>query len=384
MSLETGTASFRMFYVPECSNPEEATATMDRLAKRVLPDLERVVGETADGWVGPRHMMDRDLSLENVACHGWLRLQYVKACRKVPDTLLQALCKEEEQAELKARGCDCLPRAVRAEIKQRVLECQIRKAQPTLAGIGVWICTDQRVLLAEAVTDCKIDAFSPAFREVFRTLPICATPETAALKLHGVNANDLRPASWTPDATREPPVETYLGMEFLTWLFWRYEATGGVFQTRLHGPELGYMLEGPLTFYREGAGAFEVNIRKGNPLNSREAMACLLDGKMLSKARFVMASADRPWCATVDATFGFGSLRLQKGEAFEPGRGVRRALDLRDGVPGRVVRAVRAVHRRADRTGTSGLRGYARHQGVDREAERHEGGTERIVDHRAN
>lgn len=307
-----------MFYVPECNAPEEATATMARLAGRVLPDFERVVGETADGWVGPRHMMDRDLSLDNIACHGWLRLQYVKACRKVSATLLQAHCKEEEQVELKARECDYLPRAVRAEIKQRVLEGLMRTAQPTLSVIGVWICADRRMLLAEAVTDCKIDTFSPAFREVFRTLPICATPETAAMKLFSVNANDLRPASWTPDATRNPPVEVSLGMEFLTWLFWRYEATGGVFQTRLHGPELGYMLEGPLTFYREGAGAFEVNIRKGNPLNSPEAMACLLDGKLLSKARFVMASADRTWCATVDATFGFCSLRLPKGDAADP------------------------------------------------------------------
>lgn len=318
MSLETGTASFRMFYVPECGSPEEAGATMDRLAKKALPDLERTVGETADGWCGPRHMMDRDLSLENIACHGWLRLQYVKACRKVPDTLLQAHCKEEERAEARARGCDFLPRAVRAEIRQRVREALAAKAQPALAGIGVWIGTERGVLLAEATTDSKIDAFSPAFREVFRTLPICATPETAALKLHGVNANDLSPLSYTPDATRERPVETCLGMEFLTWLFWRYEETGGVFQTRLHGRELGYMLEGPLTFYREGAGAFEVNIRKGNPLNSPEAMACLLDGKLLSKARFVMASGEHTWCATVDATFGFGSLRLPRGEEVDP------------------------------------------------------------------
>jgi len=326
MSLETGTISFRMFYLRD----DAALCSIDALAnlqRAALPDLASVVGEKADGWCGPRHMMDRDLSLANIACHDWLRLNYVRAVRKVPETLLVAECKAEEQAELKARGGDFLPRVARAEIKQRVREALMAKAQPTLNGIGVWIDCAKRIVLAEATTDGKIDHLCPAFKAVFGNLPILATPETAAFALLKANVNDLHPETYTPDSRKEPSAEVALGMEFLTWLMWRYEENGGVFTTRLHGPQIGYMLEGPLTFFHAGQGAHEVSIRKGNPLNSREAMACLLEGKLLRKAKFVMASGDRMWTATVDDGFLFSALKLPPGEGLDQaGRFAERSL----------------------------------------------------------
>ena len=315
MSLESGTISFRMFYLRDSGTP--ALQALENLTREALPDLISMTGETATGWCGPRHMMDRDVSLANIACHGWLRLQLVKAVRKVPDSLILAECKIAEQAECKARDIDLLPRAVRAEIKQRVRECLMVKAQPTLSGIGVWLETEKRVMLAEATTDSKIDSLSPMFMHAFGTLPILATPETAALKMLNANVNDLDPVTYTPDTGKEPNHEMALGMEFLTWLMWRYEKTGGAFTTRLHGPQIGYMLEGPLTFYHAGQGAHEVCIRKGSPLNSREAMACLLEGKLLRKAKFVMATGDNMWTATVDDGFLFSALKLPPGDGMD-------------------------------------------------------------------
>jgi hypothetical protein len=128
------------------------------------------------------------------------------------------------------------------------------------------------------------------------------------------NVNDLDPVTYTPNPRTEPSPDVALGMEFLTWLMWRYEETGGEFHTRLHGPQIGYMLEGPLTFFHAGQGAHEVCIRKGSPLNSREAMACLLEGKLLRKAKFVMAKDSNVWTATVDDGFLFAALKLPPGE----------------------------------------------------------------------
>lgn len=316
MSLETGTISFRMFYLRDdaslCS-----TDALSNLQRAALPDLASVVGEKADGWCGPRHMMDRDLSLANIEHHEWLRLNYVRAIRKVPETLLVAECKAVEQAELKARGGDFLPRVYRAEIKQRVREALMAKAQPTLNGIGVWIDCAKRIVLAEATTDGKIDHLCPAFKAVFGNLPILATPETAAITLIKANVNDLDPVTYTPDPRKEPSTEVALGMEFLTWLMWRYEETGGDFRTRLHGPMTGYMLEGPLTFFHAGQGAHEVCIRKGNPINSREAMACLLEGKLLRKAKVVIVRGDNIWSVTVDDGFLFSALKLPPGERMD-------------------------------------------------------------------
>jgi hypothetical protein len=236
--------------------------------------------------------------------------------RKVPETLLRAACQAEEAMELKARGGEILARHVRAEIRQRVSDGLRRLAQPTLSGIGIWFNIRTRTLLAEATTDAKIDQLCPSIKEVLGCLPICATPETAAIVLAKLNANDLDPAGFGMAA--DAPARVALGQEFLTFLFWRYDRDGGAFRLDLHGRELGYMLEGPLTFFREGQGAHEVAIRKGSPLNSREAVTCLSTGKLLSKAKFVMADGADMYTALVDDTFVFHSVKLPPGEGCSP------------------------------------------------------------------
>ena len=324
MSLNQGTASFRKFYLSRGSRVT-GDAQIETLQRAALPDMADVIGnEAVVGWCGPRHMMDGDVSMDNIACHGWLRLQLVKAVRKVPPSLLKAECALEQQAELQARGCQYLPRAVKAEIKQRVTDMLIGKAQTSLSSVGTWVNEEAGYLLAETTTDSKIDFFSPRFKAVFGVMPIVATPETVAMGDHQINHNDIEPVMFTPDASKEPPTRTDFGMEFLTWLFWAWDKNGGNFTTP-DGRECAYMLEGPLTFFREGTGAHEVSIRKGSPLNSREAMACLLDGKMLRKVKFVLADGDNIWKATVDSSFLFGSLKVPKGEALD-GDGAERAM----------------------------------------------------------
>ncbi len=182
-------------------------------------------------------------------------------------------------------------------------------------GIGVWINVRTRVMIAEATTDGKIDTVSPAVKEALGCLPILATADTAAIKMCGVNRNDLDPVMLGgTEGTRE----VLLGMEFLTFLWWRYDRDGGAFRLETHGRMLGYMLEGPLTFFHEGQGAHEVGIRRGNPLNSREAVTCMSTGKLLRKAKFVMADGPDLYTALVDDGFCFTSVKLPKGDGASP------------------------------------------------------------------
>ncbi len=315
MSLDTGTISFRAFYLRDdiAFCPADV---LNAMGAKAAPDLATAAVEKPSGWVGPDHLLDRDLSPDHCVCGDWLHVQLMQAERKVPESLLKAACKAEEAAELKARGGDWLPRAVRAELKQRTAAYLRSQAQPTLSGVGVWINTKTRMMLAEATTDGKVDWVSPAVKEVTGCLPILATPETAAIKA-GVNANDLEPSRFA-DTAGDAPVRVALGQEFLTFLFWRYERDGGAFRLDVHGRDMGYLLEGPLTFYREGHGAHEVGIRKGNPLNSREAVTCLSTGKLLRKAKFVLAVDDKTWTAIVDDTFCFKSVKLPLGEGATP------------------------------------------------------------------
>ena len=58
-------------------------------------------------------------------------------------------------------------------------------------------------------------------------------------------------------------------------------------------------------------------LRKGTPLNSREAGTALFCGKKLKRAKVVIAQNDNVFSATLDSDFAFRSLKLPKGEQTE-------------------------------------------------------------------
>ena len=310
MSIWNGTMGIRFFYIPHEIEADKAGAEAC-LRGRAMPDLAAVTTPVY-GWSGPDGLLDRDLSDGHIAPFGVVMVNLVHAEKRVSERSLAALVEQECADWMRTSGCEVVPRSIRAEIKDHRRKRLLQDVLPDLDGTGVWIDLRGRTVIAETTTDAKIDRMSPAFKEAFGVYPVCLTPESAAYTLAGIHASDIEPCAYSPEAER--PVNIDLGSEFLTWLFWRYDATGGEFRVTLHGPQYGYMLEGPLTFYAEGQGAHEVTIRKGSVLNSREAASCLRAGKLLSKAKFVIVQHDNMWTGTVDNTFAFTALKLPPGD----------------------------------------------------------------------
>jgi len=313
MAFDIGSVSFRIFYLQKSYD----SGLIDGFAQHVAPPITSLNRDPITGWVTGRHLFDREITEEKCLFGPYLHAQLMRAEKKVPASLLRAYLRMEEDVELRARETDFLPRAVKAEIKQRVTESLLPSMPPTLSSIPTVVDFRNDLLLAAAMSDKQIDTLSPVFKETAGTLPILLTPETAAIRRKQVNANDLEPISFSPDTTLEPPLESTLGMDFLTWLWFTWEKEGGVYHLP-DGREFGIMLEGPLTFFREGQGAHEAVLRKGSPLNSREAGTALLCGKKLKRAKVVIAHNDEVYSATMDADFAFRSLKLPKGEQTEP------------------------------------------------------------------
>jgi len=313
MAFDSGSVSFRLFYLQHSYD----SGLVDAFAKNAAPAITSLNKDPISGWVTGRHLLDREITEEKCVLGPYLYAVYMRAEKKVPESLLRAHCRLEEDAEMRARGTDVLPRAVRAEIKQRIMESLLPNMPPTLSSIPAVVDFRNDLLIAGAMTDKQIDTLSPVFKETAGTLPILLTPETAAIRRKQVNANDLDPVSFSPDDTLDPPTEATLGMDFLTWLWFVWEKEGGVYHLP-DGREFGVMLEGPLTFYREGLGAFEAVLRKGTPINSREAATALLCGKKLRRAKVVIGQGDNVFAATLDADFAFRSLKLPKGEQLDP------------------------------------------------------------------
>ena len=313
MAFDSGSVSFRLFYLQQ---PYDSSL-IDAFAKHASPPIDSLSRDPISGWVSGRHLFDRELTDEKCVIGPYLHAQLLRAEKKVPASLLRAHVQMEEDIERRARETDFLPRAVKTEVKQRVTESLLPKMPPTLTSIPVVVDFRNNQLIAAAMSDKQIDTLSPAFKETAGSLPILLTPETAALKRKQINANDLDPVSFSPDPSLEPPQEATLGMDFFTWLWFAWEKEGGVYHLP-DGREFGVMLEGPITFFREGQGAHEAVLRKGSPLNSREAGTALLCGKKLKRAKVVIAHGDEVYSATLDADFAFRSVKLPKGEQNEP------------------------------------------------------------------
>ena len=312
MSFDSGNVSFRLFYLQR----EYTSAVVEDFARHAAPPIDTLDRDPISGWVSGRHLFDRDITDEKCVAGPFLNVQLMKAEKKIPPALLRAYLKQEEDIERKARETEILSRKAKAEVKARVTAMLQPKMPPTLSSIPIVMDFRNDLLVAGALSDKQIDTLGPAFKETVGTLPILLTPETAAMKRKQVNAKDLLPVVFTPDAAIDPSTEGTLGMDFLTWLWFAWEKDGGVYHLP-DGREFGVMLEGPVTFFREGQGAHEVALRNGVPLNSREAGTALYCGKKLKRVKVVMAQGDSVFSATMDADFAARGLKLPKGEQIE-------------------------------------------------------------------
>ena len=314
MGFDRGSVSFRLFYLSRSFGP----ALVVRLAAQAAPPIETLGHEAIQGWVTGRHLLDTRLTEESCVFGGYLHATLMRAERKVPEALLRAHARLEEEAQLRARNATNLPRQARSEIRNEIFERLLPVMPPTLTGLPVAVDFRNDRVLAGAMGDQQIERFSAAFREASGTLPVLLTPETAALKRRQVNARDVSAVSFSPDENVPPDENVSLGMDFLTWLWWWWEIEGGNFRPEKSGPQYGMILEGPVTFFREGQGAHETVLRKGNPFDSRDAGIALLGGKRVRRAKLTLAQGETMWSATVDADFAFRGLKLPKGEQIDP------------------------------------------------------------------
>lgn len=312
MHIENGN-SLRLFYLQQ---ELDATATVDAFARYAAPSIGSLGNDPISGWVTGRYLFDRELTADNCVFGSYVYAVLMKAERRIPSSLLRTHCRMEEDIECRARDVGVLPRAVRAEIKQRVRESLLPSMPPTLNSIPAVVDLRNGLLVSGAITDKQVDALSPAFKEAVGTYPIALTPETAALRRKQINANDLDPVNFSPDQSVVNGSAQTLGMDFLTWLWFAWEKDGGL-GALPDGRTFGVMLEGPLVLYHEGQGAFEVVIRKGTPINSREASTALHCGKKLRRAKLVVGIGDDIMSATLDSDFVFRSIRIPKGEQID-------------------------------------------------------------------
>lgn len=312
MSFESGSVSFRMLYVPR-DLPPDAVA---RFARHAAPPLDTLGDGLIQGWVTGRHLLDRAITEDTARHGGYLRLTLMQAERKIPEALLRAECRMEELAHIQAHGLDRLSQSARRDIRESVTKRLLPQMPPTLKGLYMVHDARARLVYTSALSDKQLDAFQIGFSLALGFGGVPVLPETAALQRRKTSIKDWPACSYSPEVEDEE-VMSDPGLDFLTWLWFAAESRGGMFKLEKLG-DWGVMIEGPLTFVREGAGAHETVVRRGEPLVSAEAKAALLAGKKLRRCKLTLARGDLSFTCTFDGpAFLVRGLKLPEGEKLD-------------------------------------------------------------------
>ena len=307
MSFESGSVSLRMFYVPK----ELPDDILEKFAEHTIGSVETLRDEEIHGWVGPRHLLDREISEDNALPGGYLRLTLTQAQRKIPTALLRAECRIEEMVWMAAEQKDYVNRQTRSEIKKEVSDRLLPQMPPTLKGIDFVYDRPHSMLYCTAMSENQLDAFLVNFTLITGVQLVAADPAAMAWQLAQSRVDSWHSLGFAADQW----ADCAPGREFLMWLWFISEARGGEINLPESGP-FAMLVEGPLQFDQEEQG--ETVIRKGEPMVSAETRAALLSGKKLRRAKLTLARGEEIWNCTLDADeFVFRGLKLPKTEAYD-------------------------------------------------------------------
>lgn len=313
MGFDSGALSFRMFYLPK-GLPDDH---IERFADEAAPSLVALDRQGISGWVTGHHLLDREITRDRAYMAGYLHMNLMKAEQKIPDALLRAEIKMGELVRLRDEGVQFITRAMRSEIKKEVVDRMLPDMPPLLSGIPMVYDSKEKLIYVAALSDKQVEAFVLSFRKTMGIEPILMTPESLAMKRKKVNIRDMMPTSFSSECPDEA-ADAILGQDFLTWLWFFAEKQGGMATFDRIG-QCGVMLEGPLTFIRQGGAANVTVLRKGMVMTSAEAKTSLISGKKLKSAKLSIVRGEDVWSCMLGADeFVFRGIKMPKCMAADP------------------------------------------------------------------
>jgi len=311
MPFERGTVTFSMFEL-RGDLPEDLPGLF---AAKKAGLLDSVDAEPQLGWVTGHHLLDTTIDEASAQVGGNYYLMLRTAVRKMPGSLLNALCKREEQAYMRANNLEYVSAKMKKQIREETLEKHIQKMPPALSGIPLVLDPNEKLLFVGATSRTQIELFIDNFFQATKLEPLQLTPglmleqmfQTTEASFPALNIGS-QPGSAEPT----------IGRDFLMWL-WFYSETIGKLRHPQYG-EFDILIEAPLVLADDGEprGAGEVTIKKGNaPLRSAEAQAAILTGKKLKKVKLSLTREKQVWTGTFAADqFAFSSFKLPEGDAL--------------------------------------------------------------------
>lgn len=313
MPFEKGSVTIAIYRLTE-KLPENY---LEFFAANTAGTLDSVKDEPVTGWVSGRHLLEVKIDEETAICGGHVYLNMRTAERKIPATLLNAICRREEFVYMQANNTISVPSKIRKEIKEDAIEKNLMKMPPSISAVPFVIDMASDMLYLGTGSPTQRDNFLEFFHKTVEVEPFPVDAQDMMHRLFDATVTDLPAIRFSAEGQADS--EPVPGRDFLTWLWYYSEEGGGKISLDNYG-DFECMVEGPLTFAfsAEAKGSAEANIKKGNPMRSAEAKAALQVGKKLKKAKVTIVRGQDAWAFTFDADkFVYGSLSLPDGEEME-------------------------------------------------------------------
>ena len=291
---------------------------LERLNKSAGGKLDNVKDEPEVAWVSGRHLLETEINENTSILGGHLHINLRKAERKIPSSLLNAICRRDELAYMLANQTAVVPRQMKKQIKEEAIEKNLMKMPPTISATTVAVNRAFNEMYAATGSQSVLDTIVSGFIKDLDVEPIPMTINEMMIRFYKEEANAL-PNIIFGGKTNAAGMDPTPGRDFLTWLLYYSESVG---KLNFENNEFDIMLEAPLVLIdeNEARGAGETSVKKGDsPLRGAEVKAALEVGKKLKKAKVTLTRGEDIWSGTFDADkFVFSSLTLPEGEELEP------------------------------------------------------------------
>jgi len=320
MGLLKGTLTFSRYRLPG-KQPGHFKGDIDgQLKKYAFQESSSGTEEKSLGWTSLENVLDTKFSYGNYALGAYLVFSLRIDRKTISPALLKIRLLEAERKYLAGSRKQALFQEQRDEIKDRV-HLELLKQTPFVPSFYdvCWSPSDNWLIFGSLAPKATED-FETLFQRTF-SLPLspfvpwdpgCLDPATAQQVTSLPKGVFLAPQS-TPENNQDP---SFLGREFLTWLWFKSEERDGA--VMIPGTGDVQVILARRLILASGDGEYsESVICQGLHANLREGKAAIREGKKIKEARIKLGVGTDQWELTLKADrFQFQSLKLPAGMAM--------------------------------------------------------------------
>lgn len=317
MAFLSGPVSFQRFFVGGKLPRDVDDSFVRALARHAFGTSPAGRDGVQVGWIGPGHLFETEIAAERIAFGRFVVLGMRTDRLSPPANVLRGYIRMEEEAALSSSGREYLSKSerraareaalARAEQESRVGAFRRMSASPVMMDL------ERRVVYLGGAGVAAADRLLQLFRDTFGAYLEAATADALATrrmlaakterKLENLQAaRFVSPPEGAQDRGFDAARElTFLGREFLTWLWHRISQEEPGLRLS-HGDEVTVAIDRSLRLRCDFGLTGATTISADAPTHLPEAAAALSIGKQPVRAGLVVGGALGELRCTLDAT----------------------------------------------------------------------------------